>query len=310
MTVQQIASIGECMIELSEAGPGMMRQGFGGDTLNTAVYLRRTIPADAASVAYVTALGDDPYSDDMLATWEAEGIDTDHVARLPGRLPGLYAIRTAANGERSFAYWRSEAAARFVFAGVEGAKRLAALADFDLVYLSGISLAILPPDDRDRLLARLRELRATGRRIAFDPNYRPRLWPDAAKARDVMAEGAGAAQIVLPSFADEQALFGDATPADTLARLHGLGAEEVIVKDGEGQLHFRADGESFQALPVRVADAVDTTGAGNSFNAAYLAVRLSGGPIARAVDAGTRLAAVVVRYPGAVIPKDATLFGA
>lgn len=306
--MRRIASIGECMIELGQAGQGLMRQGYGGDTLNTAVYLRRSLPAAAGTVAYVTALGDDVFSDEMIRGWTEEGIDCSHVARLEGRLPGLYVIRTAAGGERSFLYWRSEAAARDVFAGDPGAGRLDGLAAFDLIYLSGVSLAILPELDRARLLARLAERRQAGAVVAFDPNYRPRLWPDPRVARDVMTTAASAASIVLPSFADEQALFGDADPAATLERLHGLGAEEVIVKDGEAPIHFRIDGEAYRALPVRVSDAVDTTGAGDSFNGAYLAARMQGQGIAQAVDAASRLAAVVVRHAGAVVPRDATLF--
>src|SRR3546814_5301015 len=125
----RIASIGECMVELSESAEagapaaGRMQRTFGGDTLNTAVYLARCLRQSAAqppatvhpaavhpaAVHYVTALGDDPFSDEMLTTWQREGIETRLVARLPGRLPGLYIIRTDAAGERSFHYWRSAA---------------------------------------------------------------------------------------------------------------------------------------------------------------------------------------------------------
>ena len=304
----RIASIGECMVELVQAGPSLLRQGYGGDTLNTAVYLRRALPAEAGSVAYVTALGDDAFSDEMVAGWQAEGLDCSHVARLTGRLPGLYVIRTDDKGERSFLYWRSTAAARDVFAGPEGETRLRDLTGFELVYLSGISLAILSETDRGRLLAVLAERRRQGAQIAFDPNYRPRLWPDQETARRAMTEAASAATIILPSFADERALFGDATPVATLARLHAQGATEVIVKDGEAPVHFRMDGEAYTTLPIRVADPVDTTGAGDSFNGAYLAARIQGRSIALAVDAATRQAATVVRHQGAIIPKDATLF--
>jgi 2-dehydro-3-deoxygluconokinase len=306
--VRRIASIGECMIELGEAGPGLMRQGYGGDTLNTAVYLRRALPAAAGTVAYVTALGQDAFSDEMVKGWQDEGLDCACVARLEGRLPGLYVIRTDQAGERSFLYWRSSAAAREVFAGREGRARLGALGGFDVLYLSGISLAILPEDDRAALLAVLAERRRQGTLVAFDPNYRPRLWPDSDEARSMLTEAARSATIVLPSFSDEAELFGDPDPRATLDRLHGLGAEEVIVKDGNDPVHFRLGGETVEALPVRVSDTVDTTGAGDSFNGAYLAARIDGQGIGQAVDAASRLAAVVVRHRGAIIPRDATLF--
>lgn len=306
--MRRIASIGECMIELVTVEGGLMRQSYGGDTLNTAVYLRRELPRAEGTVAYVTALGDDAFSDEMIGGWQDEGIDCGAVARLSGRLPGLYVIRTDPKGERSFLYWRDRAAARDVFAGKEGRERLARLAEYDLVYLSGISLAILPEPDREALLDLLAKRRAAGAAIAFDPNYRPRLWPDRTLAQTAMRRACAAASIVLPSFADEQALFGDASPNDTLDRLHQLGAEEVIVKDGDAPIHFRVRTEAFTALPVRVGDAVDTTGAGDSFNGAYLAARATGKTIPQAVDAASRLAAKVVRHRGAVIPRDATLY--
>ena len=108
--MKRLAALGECMIELRHAGANDFVQGFSGDTLNTAIYLSRLLGADDARVDYVTALGDDPYSERMIAAWRAEGLGTNLVARLPGRLPGLYVIRTDSKGERSFHYWRGESA--------------------------------------------------------------------------------------------------------------------------------------------------------------------------------------------------------
>jgi len=86
----RVACIGECMIELSEHADGSLTRSYGGDTLNTALYMARL----GTPVDYVTALGDDGWSDEMLAAWKAEGIGTAKVLRLPGRLPGLYVIQT------------------------------------------------------------------------------------------------------------------------------------------------------------------------------------------------------------------------
>jgi 2-dehydro-3-deoxygluconokinase len=88
--MRPLAAIGECMLELSEHPDGRITRAFGGDTLNTAVYLARLgVPVD-----YITALGDDPWSEEMLAAWQAEGVGTASVLRLEGRLPGLYIIQT------------------------------------------------------------------------------------------------------------------------------------------------------------------------------------------------------------------------
>ena len=111
----RVAAIGECMLELTHRDARTLALGFGGDTLNTALYLARTAAGREIAVDYVTALGDDPMSESMIAAWQAEGIGTSRVARLPRRLPGLYLIRTNDAGERRFFYWRSEAAVRSLF---------------------------------------------------------------------------------------------------------------------------------------------------------------------------------------------------
>ncbi len=181
----RLAAIGECMVEatLDRAGPfaGPAKLGFGGDTLNTAIYARRCFPPEA-KVAYVSALGDDVFSDSMLAAWQDEGLETDLVYRLAGRRPGFYAIATDEAGERRFYYWRREAAVRSLLEDGRDGDLAARLQGYDLLYLSGITLAILGDRGRDRLLALLQGLRGAGSRVAFDGNHRQALWPEAAAA--------------------------------------------------------------------------------------------------------------------------------
>ncbi|MGD1879687.1 MAG: sugar kinase [Kiloniellaceae bacterium] len=305
----RIASIGECMIELSESadpgdagGNGRMRRTFGGDTLNTAVYLARSLGSGTGEVHYVTALGDDPFSAEMLAAWQAEGLKTDTVFQLPGRLPGLYIIRTDAAGERSFHYWRSAAAAREVFQPEQAARLAGALAGFDLVYLSGITLGILDADSRTRLVALLAALRSGGCRIAFDTNYRPRLWQDRAEAQEAVARVLALADLALPTFDDEAALFGDDSPEATASRLHAMGVAEVVVKCGAAPCLTSAGNHQARVAGEAVARPLDTTAAGDSFNGAYLAARLAGAEPQAAAAAGHRLAARVIAIKGAIIP--------
>ncbi len=182
--MKRVACIGECMIELKQADGGLFSRGYGGDTLNTAVYLARLgVAAD-----YITALGDDPLSDEMIAGWASEGVGTRRVMRLPGKLPGIYMIQTDDKGERRFFHWRESAAARSLMDLPETTDILNSLASYDVVYLSAITLSIYSDDGRARLFAGIKRAREAGARFAFDTNFRARGWPDLNIARAVYQE--------------------------------------------------------------------------------------------------------------------------
>lgn len=294
----RVACIGECMVELRQA-PGaaqapLLHRGWGGDTLNTATYLARLgIPVD-----YVTALGDDPWSDEMLAGWQAEGIGTALVHRLPGALPGLYAIQTAPGGERRFLYWRDSAAARRLLDHLDPA----ALHGFGVLYLSGITLSIFDDAARTTLLRALADARGRGAQVVFDTNFRPRGWPDPAAARHWYAQALGLASLVFASSEDLALLSGDTGELDLVVQ---AGAAEIVLKlDQPGCRVFH--GGTAQHIPAPpVPRVVDTTAAGDSFAAAYLAARLRGAAPADAARAGHALAGIVVQHPGAIISQAA-----
>ena len=303
----RVVSFGECMLELQGQAFGEMRQTYGGDTLNTAVYLARCGAGQGLRVDYASALGDDPLSDGMVQRWQAEGLGVELVRRLPGRLPGLYLIETDDQGERRFSYWRGEAAARAYFDAPEGSTPLEKAVDrIDALYLSGISLAILPPAGRARLAAVCRALRERGAMVAFDNNYRPRLWPDMATARAAFSEFTALASVALVTLDDEMAL-GDQADADLqLQRTLALPCAEVVVKRGAQPTLVRLAGQPPQVVPTeRVERVVDTTAAGDSFAGAYLAARLGGASAAVSAAAGNRLAARVVQHRGAIMPAQA-----
>lgn len=302
-TLTRVACVGECMIELHEAGPGVLRRGFGGDTLNTAVYLARGLGGRGARVEYVTALGDDPFSDAMIEAWHGHGVGTELVRRLPGRLPGLYLIQTDGAGERRFYYWRREAPARELFDHPDAGDLAAALAGFDLVYLSGITLAILGEKGRVALVDALRDVRAKGGRVAFDPNHRPGLWPGAEAERRWQAQVLTLATHALVSFDDERRLHGDADPSATARRLRGAGVGEVVVRDGPSPCVVAEGDRTVEVEAPPVGTVVDTTAAGDAFNAAYLAARIGGASPEAAAAEGHRLAAHVIGHKGAVVPE-------
>lgn len=298
----RIALIGECMIELQQRADGSLQQSFGGDTLNTAVYLSRAL-VDKAQVDYVTALGDDSFSDAMCQIWRSEGIGLDLVQRLPGRLPGLYCIQTDANGERRFLYWRNEAAVRDCFTTPAAEPILVALPDYDVLYFSGITLAVLGMQGRARLIKALIEARQRGARIVFDNNYRPRLWASVEEARAAYRSVLPYVDLALLTVDDEQALFGFADCAEVFATYAQIGTPEVVLKRGAEACLIRCNGEAFEVPAHKVDKVVDTTAAGDSFSAAYLARRLLGGSPAEAAQAGHELASRVIQVPGALIPK-------
>jgi 2-dehydro-3-deoxygluconokinase len=299
--MKRMACIGECMVELSERPDGALTRSFGGDTLNTALYLARL----GVAVDYITALGVDPFSNDMVRAWEAEGIGTGLIVRVPNRLPGLYLIRTDVGGEREFFYWRDNAPVRQLFRLPQTQAVEAALCEADQIYLSGITLSLFDDVSRDRLFGVLARARGQGTRIAFDTNFRTRGWPDLAEARAVYDRAFRASDLVLASVEDHQFLYGSAAPDAVIDRLRGAGVPETVVKLATPACHVMADAVSEIVVADLVADVVDTTAAGDSFAAAYLAARRAGYRPAAAAGAGHKLAGAVVRHRGAIIPKAA-----
>jgi 2-dehydro-3-deoxygluconokinase len=301
---REIVAFGECMLELQGEAFGSMTQSFGGDTLNTAVYLARCGARHGLRVGYATALGDDALSDGLAQRWEAEGLALDWIRRIPGKLPGLYQIEVDARGERRFSYWRGQSAARDYFDTPAGATPLERrTADIALLYLSGISLAILPPVGRERLLSCARSLRARGTPVAFDNNYRPRLWTSVTEARAVFEKVMSVASMALVTLDDEAALWGE---QGALERCLARPCAEVVVKRGADSTVVReSDGRVTQVPTETVESVIDTTAAGDSFAGAYLAARLGGATATEAAVAGNRLAARVIQHRGALIPRDA-----
>lgn len=296
--MMKIACIGEVMLELVTEGAAGATLGVAGDTYNTAVYLARAL-GEAAEVSYVTALGTDRFSDRIIAHMDAHNVATGHIERRADKSPGLYAIETDASGERSFAYWRSDSAARTLFAP-PCAVGLDALDDFDLVLLSGISMAILPAETRLALLSALDDYRAGGGRLAYDSNYRPKLWENVQAARTVTAACWRRADVALPSVDDEMAIFSDGSEDAALARLRSYGCRDGALKRGPAgplALDPSVPGQTF--APAETV--VDTTAAGDSFNAGYLAARLSGAEIPAALEAAHTLASKVIGQRGAIV---------
>jgi len=293
----KLAAIGECMLELSTSDQALYTLGFGGDTLNTAIYLAR----NGGDVDYVTALGDDAFSTQMIGHWENEGVGTALVMRKPNSLPGLYMIQTDHSGERSFSYWRQQAPAKTLLE--DWPDILKELQDYDYIYLSGITLSLYSDTAREELWRFLTQYRHHGGKVVFDINYRPASWPEHDKALHVFEQMIQLTDVALPSFDDEKLLYGSHTIEQCLARYIAAGAMEIVIKDGSNGCLLYSNGQSTHiTVPLKITP-LDTTAAGDSFNGAYLAARLQQATPIDAVKSGQSCAALVIQHRGAIIPR-------
>jgi 2-dehydro-3-deoxygluconokinase len=292
----RIICCGEGMLELSRRGDGW-KLGHGGDTLNTAIHLARL----GHDVAYLTALGSEPFSEQLRENWATEGLDTSLILTHPSRHAGLYAIATDDQGERSFTYWRENSAARELFALADASLFNRVANSCDLFYFSLISAGILPQSGAVSLLLLANMVRDAGGKVAFDPNFRSRLWDDAGIAIQVRDGAIRVSDFGLPTLSDETALSHQADSSAVAAHWQGLGCQETVVKLGPDGCRL-PDGTVIP--PDEVLVPVDTSGAGDAFNAGYLSARLGGQSIAEAARAGHRLAAWTIMRPGAIPPPD------
>ncbi|MFC1233851.1 sugar kinase [Vibrio sp. F74] len=310
--MKKIAIIGECMIELNGKPFGDMWQTFGGDSLNSAVYLARAAKQHI-QINYVTAMGIDPLSEGMVHRWQEEGINTQFVLKDKTRQPGLYLIQLDDQGERTFLYWRNQSAARYMLQHSDFPSLATELEAMNMVYLSGISLAILSDQDRTSLLALLKTLATKGVEIAFDSNFRPALWPqneDWKTVKDTYSELLSFCDLALVTFDDEQAIWEDDSPEDALIRLEKAGVKKAVIKLGSEGCLFKdfcqTGSEAILVATTPIETVIDTTSAGDSFNAGYLSGHLTGIKPEECCLRGHQLAGAVIQSKGAIVPLFAT----
>lgn len=293
--------VGEAIVELARGADGRFALASAGDTFNTAIYLARAgVPA-----AFATALGDDPFSDAIVSLAKAEGIDTDLIVRVGGRLPGLALADAGKKGERRAHFWRDAAPANQLFELPQWTRIAESMTAARLIYFSGITLSLYSNTGVGRFLAAVELARSNGAKIAFDGNFRPDGWNgDLTRARTVFAEALKRVDIALPAYDDEAVLWGDPSPEATVERLQAFGVNEIVVKNGPGSALVANDGER---APVPVPETivpVDTSAAGDGFNAGYLAARLAGRNAFDAATAAHKLAGQVIRHQGTIMPRS------
>jgi 2-dehydro-3-deoxygluconokinase len=301
-----IAFIGECMVEIREDVNDHIEQAFAGDTLNTAVYLARLLPASEYLIHYITALGVDPLSCSMIQYFLEEGIECGKIRRFSDKKPGSYRIELDTNGERSFQYWRDQSAARYLLSGDAYDKELESLTDIDYLYLSGISLAILPLHDRQKLMDGLITAKGQGSTICFDSNYRHKLWRSDDEAREWYEKILQITDIAFLTFDDECELWGDSSPDEVLARSRLYGIPEVVLKRGAKPCLIETNETTYsvEAISIPPEKILDTTAAGDSFSAGYLANRIRGETLPpKCATLGHLLSSKVIQHHGAIVSR-------
>ncbi|MDP2408968.1 MAG: sugar kinase [Pseudolabrys sp.] len=299
---QRTICIGEATVELARGGDGRFALASAGDAFNTAIYLARA----GQKIAFATALGDDPYSDAIVSLAAAEGIATDLILRVPGRLPALSLVGVDGMGQRRTHSWREAAPARDLFELPQWSRIAEALTAARMIYFSGITLSLYSNIGLGRFLAAVELARAAGARIAFDGNFRPHGWGgDLTRTRTVFAETLKRVDIALPAYDDEAVLWGDPSPDATIERLQAFGVNEIVVKNGPNSALVAASGaRDTVPVPEVVVSPVDPSAAGDGFNAGYLAARLNGRSAIEAANAAHRLAGEVIRHRGSIVPRS------
>ncbi len=299
MTKKRVVLAGECMVEFASQGEDSYRLGYAGDVYNTAVYLSRSC-AQECDVQFMTVVGKDAVSAKLLALMESEKIGCEFLWKDASATLGAYCIQLDPQGERQFIYWRGQSAARRLLQHI-GDPTVLAANPIDMLYFSGITLAILTPEDRAQFFALAALWRNAGARIVFDPNYRPRLWPDADTARAAFQQAYELSEIALPGIDDHRMLYNQDSAREVIDFLQGCGVAEVVVKDGPNGATLAVDGDIIQVPAVAVSQVVDTTAAGDSFNGAYLSARLRGLDARTAAEQAAKLASDVVQHRGAIV---------
>ena len=216
-------------------------------------------------------------------------------------LPGLYAVETDSRGERRFHYWRESSAAKDLMNLVINHK--VSLRNVDLIYFSGITMAVLSATQRQMFLDFLIENKRQGTTIAFDPNYRPILWEGIEQAADWTRQAYALSDIVFPGVEDHAALYGHFSSQQIVAYLSPMSPKEIVLKDGANPVRVITQYEDTLVPVTQVSHVVDTTSAGDGFTAGYLACRAKQMSVKEAVEFAAQLAGTIIRHPGAIIPR-------
>lgn len=300
-TPSNIVFIGEAMLELSSASEGKLNKAFAGDVFNTSVYLKRTFPNFECSL--MTAVGSDALSQEFIALNKQESLSTQLIAHSVKRHMGAYMVVNDESGERSFVYWRSQSAAKQVMTSISK-EQWSLASDAKVVFFSGISLAVLEPEQRAHFWQFLKDAKSNGALIIFDPNYRPALWQSVNDAKQQIETAFELSDWLMPGVDDFAALYGLNTVDECIDFCNQYSFAEVVLKHGEKSVHVISNGERVTYSIVPSDNVVDTTSAGDAFNGGYVGARMSGKSTKEATVIGNAVATEVIAHKGAIVEKS------
>ena len=295
------------MIELNHSdsigATKQMKQSFAGDVFNTAIYLKRLF--QDIDVRLVTAVGQDHFSEEMVAFFESESLNTKCVYKSEDKIPGLYAISLDEQGERSFTYWRENSAARTIMNFIND-DMLEQFERGDVFFFSGISLGVVLPEQRPMFWQRVQQLKSRGVKIVFDLNYRPKLWQSTVEAKEQFYRAFESADVLLPGVDDFAAIFNVDTVEGVIEFFSRYQFDELIVKNGEKNVYCITPHQREIVNVSPVENVIDTTSAGDSFNGGYLGARMAGMSVVESVKLANNVAGFVIQHKGAIV--DHALF--
>jgi 2-dehydro-3-deoxygluconokinase len=288
--------MGEPMLEFNQLPPQpdgrvLYLEGHGGDTSNAGIAAAR----QGARVGYITAIGNDAPGGSLMALWAREGVDTSTVIRTDRALTAVYFVAHDAHGHQFLHYRKDSPAALYAPADLPRE----AIAAAKIFFASGISQGI-SPSAADAVFAAIEVARGAGGKVAYDTNYRPRLWPS-ARAAAVMHGAIARADYVFPGMEDVVVLTGLTDPDAILDFYLGLGPTVVVLKMGEDGAYLGLPDRRVRIPPHPVA-VVDATGAGDALCGAFLARTLAGDAPEAAARYAVVAAALKCTGYGAVAP--------
>ena len=303
MRMNNIIVMGECMVEFGRADQdNLYKKSFAGDVFNTGIYIKRCVK-EQANVKFLTAIGNDENSNELLAMMATESLDTSLVYQSSSAQMGLYMINVDDDGERSFSYWRETSAAKQVVNFLSDDIDNPALSQVDSFFFSGISIAILTSEDREKLWHFILQLKSSGTTIVFDPNYRPILWTSMNEARKAYAAAFELADIALPGVDDHMALYNAKNAEDVAGFLEQFSINEIIIKNGAKGMLLSINGIRTYVEVEPVKSVVDTTSAGDAFNGSYLSARLLGKSPEQSAVFASKVSGCVIQHKGAIVDK-------